>query len=206
MAAAPLAWAAFASWALLIFATVPFARAIEAFVVARVGEHAFLVVVLAIVGAAALLAWRALARLGARARITVAAGVALYAATAWWLRANPVESVHVVEYGVLGLLALRALAHGGRDALLAPCAALLGLTVGLVDEALQWLAPRRVWDLRDVLINALAAAGGPALIALAAAPAAWSRGAPSRASVRRGLALAALAWALLGASLLNTSA
>jgi hypothetical protein len=97
--AARVAWGAFAAWALLIFATVPFARALEALVVARLGERAFLVAVLAIVAASALLAWRPLTGLGARARAALAAGAALYAGAAWWLRANPVEAVHVVEYG-----------------------------------------------------------------------------------------------------------
>jgi hypothetical protein len=62
-----------------------------------------------------------------------------------------------------------------------------------------------VWDLRDIGVNALAAAGGPALLALGVAPP-WTRQRPSVAAARRFLALLALAWALLGASLLNTSA
>jgi len=205
MSAALPAWAAFAAWVLLIFATVPFARTIEAFVVARLGDRAFLLGVLAIVAAAALLAWRALARLGARARVAVALGVALYAGAAWWLRGNPVESVHVVEYGALGLLALRALAHGARDAWLAPSAALLALTVGILDEALQWLTPARVWDLRDITVNALAGAGGPLLLAFGVRPA-WAQQPASVRGARRCVALFALAWALLGASCLNTSA
>jgi len=204
-AAALHAWAIFVAWALLIFATVPFARAIEAFVVANLGAQAFLFGVLGVVGTAALLAWRAFARLGLRARVSVALGIVIYAGTAWRLRGNAVEAVHLVEYGVLGLLALRALAHAGRDALLAPSAALLGLTVGTLDEGLQWLAPARVWDLRDIGVNALAAAGGPLLFALGVRPA-WASQRASLRSALRCIALLALAWVLLGASCLNTSA
>jgi len=175
-----LAWAACAAWALLIFATVPFARVLERYVVERLGAQAFLAAVLAALALGGAFAWRAFAQLGARARFALVLGVALYAAVAWRLRGNAVEALHIIEYGALGLLALRALAFGPRDALLAPSAALLAGCVGLVDEGLQWLAPKRVWDLREIGINALAAAGGPALLALA--------------------------WTLLGASLLNTSA
>ncbi len=203
--AGALAWLSFAAWSALIFATVPFARALEKWVVAHAGAGAFLIAVLALIALAAALGWRAVAKLGARARIALALGVVVYASTAWRLRGNAVEAVHLVEYGVLGLLALRALAPGARDSLLAPGAALLGVSVGLVDEALQWLAPARVWDLRDVGVNALAASGGPALLALGVQPP-WSLQRPSRASALRFLALFALTWLLLGASLLNTSA
>jgi hypothetical protein len=199
------AWLAFAAWALLIFATVPFARALERVVVETLGAQAFLAAALAALLLGGAFAWRTFAQVGARARVALACGVALYAAVAWRLRGNAVEAVHIVEYGALGLLALRALTFGPRDALLAPGAALLAACVGLVDEGLQWLTPKRVWDLRDVGINALAAAGGPALLALGVAPA-WSRARASAAGGRRFLALLALAWTLLGASLLNTSA
>ncbi|HEU4431024.1 MAG TPA: VanZ family protein, partial [Myxococcota bacterium] len=113
--------------------------------------------------------------------------------------------VHVVEYGVLGLLALSALAHGARDAWLAPSAALLALTIGILDEALQWFTPARVWDLRDITVNGLAGAGGPLLLAFGVRPA-WAQQPASVRGARRFALLLALAWALLGASCLNTSA
>jgi hypothetical protein len=198
-------WAALTGWALLIFASAPFARALEAWVVATLGAQAFLVAVLAIVALAAGFAWRAFAQLGRRARIALALGVAIYAGTAWRLRGNAVEALHVVEYGVLGVLALRALAHGGRDALLAPAGALLAASAGCLDELIQWLVPQRVGDLRDIGVNAIAAAGGPAVLALGVRPA-WARLRPGLRSRRRFLALLALAWGLLGAACLNTSA
>jgi len=198
-------WVAFSAWALLIFATVPFARSLEAWVVATLGAQAFLVAVLAIVALAAVFAWRAVAPLGRRARVTLVLGVAIYAGTAWQLRGNPVEALHVVEYGVLGVLALRALAHGGRDVLLAPAAALLAASAGCLDELIQWLVPQRVGDLRDIGVNAIAATGGPALLALGGRPP-WSRLRPGTRSRRRFIALLALAWGLLGAACLNTSA
>lgn len=198
-------WAVFAAWALVIFATVPFARVLEAWVVETVGAQAFLVAVLAIVAVAAAFAWRAFAQLGLRARLALGLGVAIYAGTAWRLRGNPVEAVHIVEYGALGVLALRALAHGGRDARLAPAAALVAGSVGALDELIQWLAPGRVGDLRDIGVNALAAAGGPALLALGVRPA-WTRARASARSRRRFIAIGTLAWVLLGAACLNTSA
>lgn len=204
-AAAARDWAALGAFSALIFATVPFARGLQKWVVAHAGEQAFLVAVLCLLGVAAALGWRAFARPPLRARLAIALGALVYASAAFRLRGNAVEAVHIVEYGVFGGLALRALASGTRDRLLAPSAALLGLTVGLIDEGLQWLAPDRVWDLRDIGVNALAAAGAPALLVFGVGPA-WSRARASRAGARRLWALSAVAWGLLGASLLNTSA
>ena len=198
-------WSAFAGWTLLIFATVPFARGLERWIVASFGAQAFLVAVFAVVVTAAAVTWHEFARLGLRARAAIALGVAIYAGTAWRLRGNAVEAVHVVEYGVLGVLALRALGHRGRDALLAPTAVLLAASVGAVDELLQWLAPNRVGDLRDISVNAIAAAGGPALLAFGVRPA-WARMRASPHSARRFAALLALAWAVLGVACLDTSA
>jgi hypothetical protein len=74
--------------------------------------------------------------------------------------------------------------------------------VGILDEAIQWLTPSRHWDVRDLVINALAASGVQlGLVAGALGPAA--RGGTAR-GLRGFCAVAALTWLLLGASLLNT--
>jgi hypothetical protein len=85
------------------------------------------------------------------------------------------ERLHLLEYGLLALafrealVARAAASPGGTAARPARTAAgALGLTAlaGWVDEGIQGILPNRVYDLRDVGFNALAAA-----IALAAAAA-----------------------------------
>ena len=57
------------------------------------------------------------------------------------LRGNPEEAVHFVQYGVLGILVYRALTHRITDYGIYFVALLLTITVGILDEALQWLTP-----------------------------------------------------------------
>lgn len=79
----------------------------------------------------------------------------------------PQEALHFLEYGFLGLLAFRALSHDIHTVAIYPAAVLLCGLVGNVDEALQWLMPNRLWDMRDWLwdmsagaLSQLAIAGG----------------------------------------------
>lgn len=68
---------------------------------------------------------------------------------------DAVERVHFVEYGLLTVLFY--LAWRGRSdltALLLP--ALAVLTVGVLDEGVQWFVPGRVGEWRDVLLNGAA--------------------------------------------------
>jgi VanZ family protein len=65
-----------------------------------------------------------------------------------------VEGIHVVQYGVLSLLAVRAL---GRALAAWPAAYVASLaltvTVSWASEALQSMTPERVYDLRDVVLD-----------------------------------------------------
>jgi len=63
-----------------------------------------------------------------------------------------VERFHLVEYGALTWLYYRAWhERGDLTSLVFP--ALAAFTVGIGDEALQWLVPARVGELHDVLLN-----------------------------------------------------
>ncbi len=203
-----VSWLVVALWSMVIFVTIPLARAIQRFVQKAWGEEVFLYAVLiAIIAAFGL----TLGHQRGRGRISPERGgwlvgvAVLYLAYAFTLRHNPVEAIHFVEYGILGVLAFRALTHHMRDPGIYLAAALVGGIVGILDEAIQWAVPRRVWDLRDIWFNFFGAsliqvgiAGGirPPLIS----------GRPSPTSVRRICRIAALAVLLLGASLLNTPA
>lgn len=97
---------------------------------------------------------------------------ALYAAIALAMEV-PQERLHLVEYGFLALLLRAAIAAsvaarpGGRRVSNVDVWALGAATaVGWIDEAVQGILPNRIYDLRDVAFNALAAA--LALVAAAA--------------------------------------
>jgi hypothetical protein len=69
----------------------------------------------------------------------------------------PEERVHFLQYGLMGLLARRAIARRAaerRRALLAiKGAAALTVCLGLADETFQGFVPGRVFDWRDVAMN-----------------------------------------------------
>jgi hypothetical protein len=114
---------------------------------------------------------------------------------------NAVEKVHVVEYGALAFLLYRAFLRrregGGDPSVVLP--AFFAVTVaGAADEAVQWVAPLRTGEIRDVALNAAAGATG-LLLALSLRPPAswtWRLDERRRRRVARGAALTALALGL----------
>ena len=153
------AWVAVAGWLLLVYGAIPLARNVQEFVAVRDGQHFFLWATL--LGLAAASVW--LARAGARhspelgrLRVLVLAAVAgLFAGLIWSLRNNPEESLHCLQYAVLGGLLFRALRrHMGGCAVFA-AAAMAGVGLGIIDELIQWLVPARTFDYRDLGINGL---------------------------------------------------
>lgn len=82
------------------------------------------------------------------------------------------ERIHLLEYGILGAILFRALTlHAHRRERVrwrwpATGALLLAVALGWLDEGIQYLLPNRFYDLRDVAINAVAAAVAIALLAL----------------------------------------
>lgn len=79
-----------------------------------------------------------------------------------YLKGNPVEQIHLVEYGLVGFIGyLSSGARSGRAS--AGCILpwlLIVLVVGLLDEVIQHFLPMRVFDWRDVFINGLSAVLG----------------------------------------------
>lgn len=77
----------------------------------------------------------------------------------------PQERLHLVEYGALALLGRAALAESvavralsGRVSSVDVWALGAATAIGWLDEAIQGILPNRIYDLRDVAFNALAAA------------------------------------------------
>jgi hypothetical protein len=196
-------WIALALWALLIFVTVPFVRAFQTRVAESYGSAVFGWAVIACVAmAAALLVigpWRR--RVAPSAWPWLAAIALAYVAWTAFLWEDPEETVHFVEYAVLGVLAFRALAHHVRDWSVLLSATLVGSMIGVCDEIVQWLTPGRVADFRDMVIN-----GGAvgliqvAILKLGAMPR------PAVRSLRLVLRLGAALVALVGLCLAATPA
>ena len=114
---------------------------------------------------------------------------------------NVVEKVHIVQYGLLALLAARAFAAArgtddGETVLSVPAvlipAALVAAVAGLVDESVQGFFQLRTGDIRDVGLNTLSALMGACV---AAASSGWSRQEwDVRPAVRRRIGLGMALW------------
>ncbi|MFL2747937.1 MAG: VanZ family protein [bacterium] len=68
------------------------------------------------------------------------------------------ERVHLIQYGLLGLLVSWANKISSLNMLLA--SGLFIMSVGLVDEIIQWYLPNRYGDIRDVVMNSLGGLSG----------------------------------------------
>ena len=127
----------------------------------------------------------------------------VYVVYTFQLRSAKIETLHFVLYGILGILLYRALAHRVRDLGIYFAAAILRAVVGILDEALQWITPKRSWSLQDIWIDFVGAALMQVAIAMGLRPAIISK-ARSAASIRLISRLAAIALLFLGLSALNT--
>ena len=71
------------------------------------------------------------------------------------------EKLHILEYGLLGYLALRDLSKEDKYKLKNVLGALFfTASIGIMDEYLQWLLPYRVFEIRDISTNVVSGALG----------------------------------------------
>lgn len=150
-----LRWGVFALYLGVIYATLPVMRGIQKALTGRFGDAVYLPVYLALLGAALLLCWRLVRRIHRSgpgpigALLVLAAGYGL----GIWMLPVLAERVHFVEYGLLALLAVWALATRGRSRGIYPAAVLITYLAGVGDETIQWLLPNRVGEWRDLVLN-----------------------------------------------------
>jgi len=142
-----------------IFLIVPIARTIRNFVeanwdVSLFGYSVLLVVIVAFLFSLYYLWFRLKIRtLPNYLWLAVVALIYVFYTLKLWKR--PEEAIHFLEYGLLGFLLFQALRHHIHDKGIYLIAFLFGALTGIFDEALQWMIPRRVWDFRDLGLNAL---------------------------------------------------
>ena len=117
-------------------------------------------------GAGALLVLIAAAALGTRARFgTAEVGVVLGVVAVYLLAfarlGTPEERTHLIEYGIVAVLVYCARTERNRQTgrIPVPAVVALGITavLGTVDEVIQGIIPSRVFDVRDIGFNVLAA-------------------------------------------------
>ena len=152
------AWAAVLLWIFFIFVSIPLARSMQAFVESHFGRPSIIWVIGGLLlMAGAFCFWKIRKRANWRQQ-TVVAGVCLgYIVWAYQLSSNPEEAFHLIEYGVLGVLAFWALHFRLSDSSVYPAAWLIGSITGTADEIIQWFTPNRVFDFRDMQLNIAAA-------------------------------------------------
>lgn len=155
-------------YVVLLYATSGVMRGVLNMLKASTGEgFPALAVGLCAVGLAGFVGWyraplKRIDTAGTLALVLVLAGYGLALA---WLQV-PEERVHLLQYGILAWL----VSEGLRERFAAPRLHLLSLGIviaaGIGDEAVQWLRPNRVGDLRDIVINIAAAGLAQGLLAI----------------------------------------
>lgn len=147
-------------WAIILFATIPFARTIQEPITQALGRSAFGYIVITVI---VLVVFAAVFQLRhqwylrkANVLWIVACGAVLVAYTIRLWR-NPVEAIHFIQYGVMAGLFFYAFSWRHHNKLIYIAVVLATAIVGVVDEAIQWLTPKRVWGLSDITVNTLAA-------------------------------------------------
>lgn len=96
----------------------------------------------------------------------LAAVAACYVLAFTSLRAARLERTHLPQYGIAAWLAWRAVApHAGGGLAGYVAAAAVATAIGWGEELVQGLLPNRVYDLRDVALNAAGAVLGAVVVA-----------------------------------------
>jgi VanZ family protein len=162
-------WGELAAYVVLIYALLPLGPKIGLSLL-RTGAGGWLLggglPIIAIASAAVVMAVLARRHAPPWAYAALAVAAVTYVIAFSWLRSAHLERTHLPEYGVAAWLSWRAihpLVPGAFASYAA--AAVLATTIGYVDELIQWLLPNRVYDLRDVGMNALGAVLGTLLLA-----------------------------------------
>lgn len=152
-------WTWLVLYVLLVYASSPFtpalARGLEASASGRV-----VLVVVPLLAVVALVPIAVRLGHGLPGRLSVVSWLAIagmYAALWIGLCEHAVEGVHLAQYGLMSLLALRAL----RDIVPLPLAygggVLLTIAASWGNELIQSMLPNRVYDLGDVVMDGLSA-------------------------------------------------
>jgi len=146
-------------YALIIFFTIPVSRKIQGFIYNLFGRQFFTysVIFVVICGLAVFLCFfifkLKIKNISQYVWIFICAGLYIYFTIR--LKRYPEEATHLIEYGLLSYFVFKALSHRIHDWTVYITTILIVSFIGTIDEAIQWMTPRRYWDFRDVGINIL---------------------------------------------------
>jgi len=91
---------------------------------------------------------------------------AMYAFLIVVLAETAVERAHLIEYGLLGFLVLRAMEGRHDKVRLHLFTVVVVLVIGFVDEVIQGFLPGRIYDPKDVLINTVSGVLGLCMVGI----------------------------------------
>jgi len=156
-------WSAILVYTGIIYATLPLVSAIRKTLVERYGEGIYNYIYFGFGLCAAGFLVYTFVKIERRQRLRVLAALLTLAGIYGYYLGTiryAVEKVHFLEYGFLGALLVAALWRTAGNG----CAFLFALNavywIGLGDEAIQWVLPNRVGELRDAIINLVSGALG----------------------------------------------
>ncbi len=201
-----LSWCFVGLWSLIIFVTIPLARSLQAFVAHHFGRAAFMYFVLGCIVLAGTIAVMYLLRRTRASQgnyVWLLGTSAIFIGYTIYLKANPEEALHFVQYGILGILIYRAWSHHIHDRWIYAAAISVGASIGILDETIQWVTPNRFWGLGDIWLNCFAVSLTQLAIARGMNPALISQPLQRR-SLRLVVRTTVVPLLLLGATLLNT--
>jgi len=105
-----------------------------------------------------------------RLRWTVVVGLFVLGAVYGWLLlqlgTSPAERLHLAEYGLLGYFAYRALILDFSPSKALVLAWGVAIVLGAGDEGMQWILPTRVFEWKDIGLNAVSSGLGLLIVAL----------------------------------------
>lgn len=201
------AWVIVALWIITLLLTVPIARTLQSHMRSAFGSTSFGYIVIFIAAVTAVYFIFRLYRHYQKPKasqviwIVLCASVIIAYTVKLW--ANPIEALHFIQYGILAALFFAALSWRHNNLLIYPSIILATSIVGIMDEALQWLMPDRVWGLSDIGINCMAGIIIAIAIALGVRPA-YTSNEVDKKSTKLVLSLAMVTTILLLLSLMNT--
>ena len=76
----------------------------------------------------------------------------------------PAERLHLLEYGLMGYVLLRALRLDLRPMWAYLVSFILAVCIGIGDECIQWVLPQRFFEVKDIQLNAVSAVLGLLLV------------------------------------------
>ena len=202
-----VSWLYVVLWSLVIFVTIPLARSLQQFVYKAWGRQVFtyavIVVIVFALAVAIIYLYRKRTPFSWSYLWLLAVAIIFFGYTVKLGKKSPEEAIHFIQYGFLGILVFRALAHRLHDSSIYFAATIVCAIIGTIDEVIQWLTPRRYWGIEDVWLNFFAALSVQVAIWKGMRPHHIS-GRPSLNNIQFLCRLAIVAVVLFGICLLNT--